>query len=634
MKTDTPSAKCSTSSRERFFESNYTVLRERPPMKWMGRLFAQVTDGQYPRLVDLPTAAGKTDVAVIWALALAWYGLDTGTRHPVPRRLVWVVNRRVLVQQVFNLAEELQEKLSTGRADPGSLADVREGLARLSGDGTDVFRFVQLRGQLVDDREWSVAPSVPRLIIGTVDQIGSRLFFQGYGLGKWSRPMQAAMLGVDAWICVDEAHLVPAFVLTLRQMHRLAADLSHETPQVLCPVFERLPFWMTELSATPALPPPSPDLVFRLLPADEDDPPLKDRVLAARTRRVRVAWVRKSEEAKQVKQEEVLERAVVHLAGKAATVAVFVRAVKDADKIYKGLNKQFKGRVLLITGRVRGYERDRLQSHPVFKRFRPPEDEGHKDGTQETVYLVGTAAAEVGLDADAEAVVCDFGSLTTLIQRLGRLDRRGRLSRRAHNGQGEPPTMRIIAKRAEAKREIEERILKLARELRATENELPVSLLVGTPWNAAIAKQEPQNPKERETDEQPSEGAEPAAVKDKKAKKLDPDELVITATWAALLGRRLKESSKGTITRSPSSWLKCPISRVTLGPVAVPPLTPALVEHWAATSSPRSAFVPVHPFLYGILPDEEGTPLVGVAFRLEMDALFAGPKKRRRRGAG
>src|SRR5205814_1835860 len=125
------------------------------------------------KLVDMPTGAGKTDVAAIWVLALAWYGLDTETRNPVPRRLVWVVNRRVLVQQVFNLASDLQDKLPAGKSDSGSLADVREGLARLSGDGTDVFRVVQLRGQLIDDREWSVAPSVPQLIIGTVDQIGS-----------------------------------------------------------------------------------------------------------------------------------------------------------------------------------------------------------------------------------------------------------------------------------------------------------------------------------------------------------------------------------------------------------------------------------------------------------------------------
>jgi hypothetical protein len=64
--------------RGRFFESNYRALRGQAPMKWMGRLFLRLTDGWYPRLVDLPTGAGKTDVVVIWVLALSWYGLDPG----------------------------------------------------------------------------------------------------------------------------------------------------------------------------------------------------------------------------------------------------------------------------------------------------------------------------------------------------------------------------------------------------------------------------------------------------------------------------------------------------------------------------------------------------------------------------
>jgi hypothetical protein len=49
-------------------------------MKWMGRLFLRLTGGWCPRLVDLPTGAGKTDLAAIWVLALSWYGLDSASR--------------------------------------------------------------------------------------------------------------------------------------------------------------------------------------------------------------------------------------------------------------------------------------------------------------------------------------------------------------------------------------------------------------------------------------------------------------------------------------------------------------------------------------------------------------------------
>lgn len=609
MKTETPPTE---SSREQFFESNYTALREQPPMKWMGRLFIDLADGRYPRLVDLPTGAGKTDVAAIWVLALAWYGLDTDTRSPVPRRLVWVVNRRVLVQQVFKLARQLQDKLPAGRPDSGSLADVREGLARLSGDVTDVFRVVQLRGQLIDDREWSVAPSVPQLIIGTVDQIGSRLLFQGYGLGKWSRPMQAALLGVDAWICVDEAHLVPAFVLTLRQAHHLI----EAAPKILSSVFDRLRTWVTELSATPALPPPSAESVFRLLPADEDDPRLKDRLLAARTRRVNVTWL-----AEEMKAEEAIERHAAELADKVESVAVFVRLPKDANKVAKGLRKQFPERVLAITGRLRGYERDRLENQAVFKRFRLPEEGDQAGGPKETVYLVGTAAAEVGLDADAAAIVCDFASLPTVLQRLGRLDRRGNLSRRFRAGEGEAPVMTIFTKRDDIGPDIKIRVLKLAQELGAEKDGLPASLLVGKHWKDATEKEGGRQPKEAEMEAREGE--------DDKTKGVEPKEIVSAATWKVLLAGR-QDGLHGKPRqirrcRRPSAWLKHPVACVTGGPIAVPPLTKYLIEHWSATTDPRNAFLPVHPFLYGILPDPEGTPLISVAFRLEMDALATAP---------
>jgi hypothetical protein len=616
MNTDLPGEDHLTTSCEQFFELNYALLREQPPMKWMGRLFLRLTDDMCPSLVDLPTGAGKTDVAVIWVLALAWYGLNTATRKPVPRRLVWVVNRRVLVQQVFRLADKLKEKIFISRDDPGSPGDLHEGLARLSGDQADIFRIVQLRGQLIDDREWSVAPCVPQLIIGTVDQIGSRLLFQGYGLGKWSRPMQAALFGVDAWICVDEAHLVPAFVLTLRQFRRLVSVDCQYGPNALSAVFQRLPSWLTELSATPALPPPRADSIFRLIRADDDDPPLKNRLLAAQTRQVRITWL-----TKDVKPEEAMGNAAAGFDGRAETVAVFVREPRVANNIANRLEKQFKKRTLKVTGRLRGYERDRIQHDPVFERFGPP---GEGDGIRErreTVFLVGTSAAEVGLDADAAAIVCDFASLPTLLQRLGRLDRRGCLSRGFRDGQTEAPIMRVFATPEEINDDIQERMLKLAQALRDEESDFSASLLVAVHWRDALVREEKRQVKEVETDE----GTAVAADKGEDAKEADPREIVSAATWAVLLGGLDNPSVNDVCTNPPSTWLESLESCVTGGPVAVPPLTLATIEHWSGTTKSRNAFVPVHPFLYGIQPDVEGMPLVGVAFRLEMDALAAAP---------
>ncbi|HET6217167.1 MAG TPA: type I-U CRISPR-associated helicase/endonuclease Cas3, partial [Acidobacteriaceae bacterium] len=507
----------------------------------MARLFLRLTNDWYPRLVDLPTGTGKTDVVTIWVLALAWCGLDRTTAKPVPRRLVWVVNRRVLVQQVFRLADRLQEKLNNENTDD-FLADVRAGLAHLSGDVGDLFRVVQLRGQLVDDREWSVAPSVPQLIIGTVDQIGSRLLFQGYSLGKWSRPLQAALLTIDAWICVDEAHLVPAFVLTLRQLAGLIPN--HRCSPTLSSVFDGLPFWTTELSATPALPPPKSDSIFGLNADDEKDPRLSDRLLAARTRQVTIRWVNEDQ-----KPQQAIQKAARDLAGKLETVAVFVREAAVANRIFTSLEKQFKGRVLKITGRLRGYERDRLERNEIFQRFR--QESSSNDAAMETVFLVGTAAAEVGLDADSAAVICDFASLPTLLQRLGRLDRRGCVSRAFYSGKGEVPAMTIFAKRVEsgdeegavkremAERDIRRRVLKLAEAAASEENDVSVPLLIGKHWRDALSK-ETNHAATEDGDDDARDHAE-AAEENGKPKGVDERAIVSAATWEVLLGRGLDQ---------------------------------------------------------------------------------------------
>jgi CRISPR-associated endonuclease/helicase Cas3 len=426
---------------EVFFSQNYKVLRPpHTPMKWMGRMFFRLIDGSPPSLVDLPTGAGKTDLIVIWLIALAWYAQNRGSARPVPRRLVWVVNRRVLVQQVDIMAKELTEVL--GR-NAGPIAPLVSSLRSLCRQTTEkVFNVVQLRGQRLDDREWSLDPTMPQLIIGTVDQIGSRLLFQGYGQGKWARPMHAALFGVDSWVCIDEAHLVPAFAVTMRQIRELASGQSSaDLPQTLTSFFDCLPFWTTELSATPGLPSPRRGAIFRLESEDEADEAIIDRLLAKKTRRV--LW-KPQPDPKALARDLAVEALHIAQVTPGSAIAVFCFKAKDAKAVAKSLNAKHKNCVLLVTGRIRGYERDRLAENNLFKRFRQSHTEAQAVVNAQPVFLVGTSAAEVGLDADASAIVCDFANLLILIQRIGRLDRRGQLSKLAVTQNGTPPTMTII----------------------------------------------------------------------------------------------------------------------------------------------------------------------------------------------
>src|SRR5262249_54533899 len=108
-----------------------------------------------------------------------------------PRRLVYVVNRRTVVDQTTTEAEKIRDKAAAA--------------------GVPIPAISTLRGQFADNREWSADPSKPAIIVGTVDMIGSRLLFSGYGIGFKSRPLHAGFLGQDVLLVHDEAHLEPAF---------------------------------------------------------------------------------------------------------------------------------------------------------------------------------------------------------------------------------------------------------------------------------------------------------------------------------------------------------------------------------------------------------------------------------------
>ena len=66
--------------------------------------------------VDIPTGLGKTSVMALWLIAIA-----EGAN--LPRRLVYVVDRRAVVDQATRFAELLRRNLTTDLIDKLRLKD-------------------------------------------------------------------------------------------------------------------------------------------------------------------------------------------------------------------------------------------------------------------------------------------------------------------------------------------------------------------------------------------------------------------------------------------------------------------------------------------------------------------------------
>jgi CRISPR-associated endonuclease/helicase Cas3 len=387
------------------FDAAFHALTNHWPLRWQHRLFNRLRSGEkIPGVCDLPTGLGKTSVIPIWVIAVAQQAQDGSVT--LPRRLVYVVNRRTVVDQATSVVEEIRERLLAPNDSRWSSHE--EVLRSLAGSlqelaaGEGFLAVSTLRGELADNEEWKADPARPAIIVGTIDMVGSKLLFSGYGDGRYWRAQHAGLIGQDSLIVHDEAHLTPAFSEVL---HHLAEEQRQSR--------EPRPLHVMELSATLR---DAGDDVLKLEPEDEKDEVVKDRLDA--TKRLHLHSVEQADVDKLVKLSTAHE-------DEQARVLVYVRSPEEAQQVADQLHKQLRAdgetRIAILTGTIRGYERDQLvRTNPVFRALL-----NHESSIAATVYLVSTSAGEVGIDLDADHVVCDLTTLDSMIQRLGRVNRRG-----------------------------------------------------------------------------------------------------------------------------------------------------------------------------------------------------------------
>jgi CRISPR-associated endonuclease/helicase Cas3 len=380
------------------FDAAFTALTDQSPLPWQGRLYRELVARRLPTALDLPTGLGKTSVIAIWAAARA-------SSAPVPRRLIYVVDRRAVVDQATEVADSIARKLGDGSGASEIIDELRRGLGFEHGMTLPVST---LRGQYTDNRAWLASPASPAIVVGTVDMIGSRLLFQGYGVSPRTRSVHAALLGADAWLVLDEAHLVPPFE------HLARAVAAWPRPEGI-PAFRLL-----TLSATGRT---EGDAPFRLTQEDEGEARTGARLRAPK--RVSITEV-------DTDPTEAMAQKALDLGGTTSRVLVFCDSRRVAQRVADRLGVLARAKfgrdvaapALLVGGR-RVWERTRLADDSVFVRFRPM-GKARGDEALPTIpaFLVATSAGEVGVDLDADHLVMDLVPWERMVQRLGRVNRR------------------------------------------------------------------------------------------------------------------------------------------------------------------------------------------------------------------
>lgn len=393
------------------------------PFPWQADLVRQVlAESIWPDLVDVPTGLGKTaliDIAVFVAAATAH---DRALTRVGRRRMFFVVDRRIVVDEAYERAEKLAHELE--RAKEGSVShQVALGLRSLAPHVEEpltipsplprkpvrraVLRVTRMRGGVTWDAAWLDRPDVPGVVVGTVDQVGSRLLFRGYGVSDRRKPIDAALAGMDSLVLVDEAHLAESMTVTLEAAQRRDhGDVGVPKATVV------------QLTATPGRAGRHP-YVF-----DINAHRSNEKAWARLSARKQLALV--ATDAKRVI--EALATETIRCVGDGLdTVLVVCNTVDRAREVHAALHKAtarkedpLDASVDLLIGRSRPADR-----YLLVRRIKERFDVGRPRDASRAAILVATQTVEVGANLDVDALVTESAPWDSLVQRLGRLNRIG-----------------------------------------------------------------------------------------------------------------------------------------------------------------------------------------------------------------
>ena len=408
------------------FSEFFTGLWNKPPFAWQRKLAKRVLKGEavsqasngdvpvqaWPDAIALPTAAGKTacmDVA-LFALASQAARMESGQQITAPRRIFFVVDRRVIVDEAHERARRLARMLM--HAKNGVLKIVADNLRRIAHGAPKGFEHEQplavhaLRGGMYRSEAWGRNPLQPTIIASTVDQIGSRLLFRAYGRRNGTWPIYAGLVANDSLVLLDEAHSAQPFLQTLLAVRRYQAWAQEPLRRSFHPVV---------MSATP---PPGSEDVFRDTSRERRNPqhPLGRRQLAHKPASLQLVRTDLSG--------ALAASAKALLRDDREAIVVFANRVATAREVYGRLSAGRDVEAILLTGRMRQVDKDAVARR--LRRLGLYSSRTACRQLENPVVVVATQTLEVGADLDFDGLVTECASLDALRQRFGRLNRMGR----------------------------------------------------------------------------------------------------------------------------------------------------------------------------------------------------------------
>lgn len=360
------------------------------PRDWQGDLATTTTCRD--RLIRIPTGLGKTEgVLAAWTFHRL-HRLD----DQWPRRLIWCLPMRVLVEQTEQVARQLADRIPEANRPTVHVA--------MGGE---------------DAGEWFLCPERPAIIIGTQDMLLSRALNRGYASARARWPMEFGLLNHDALWIMDEVQLMDVGLATSAQLQAFREE-DHGKRLRPCHTW-----WM---SATL-----QPDWLRSVDTAPHHTNWIQSPCQVAPAQRTGGLWdIQKSLTTDVIAPQDDEAFATRILAAHADVPAgefgritlVVCNTVDRSCRTFDALHD---------AGRTEGLEL-------VHSRFRPHEREGrpgHNEGWRDRFLsrsacapgvdriIVATQVVEAGVDISAGCLVTELAPWPSLVQRFGRCARYG-----------------------------------------------------------------------------------------------------------------------------------------------------------------------------------------------------------------
>lgn len=358
------------------------------PYPYQGRLAGEDSGRPCASLrIHVPTGAGKTEAVL---LAWLWNRIALG-RRDWPRRLVYCLPMRVLVEQTAERAERILRSLELYVDKPSQ--DL---------GGAKIALQVLMGGEAND--EWDGHPERPAILIGTQDMLLSRALNRGYAMSRYRWPVHFGLLNNEALWVIDEVQLLGAGLATTAQLQafrRQFGTFGGAATFWMSATMEAS--WIETVDVEPAV-----DISGA--PVELTDADFRDSRLLARLDAPKPL----TRAAARIGKIDLLAEEVVGAHWPASRTLAIVNTVRRAVELYEALRKRKPAASLVL----------------AHSRFRPPDRQRKverllADVSAAGTIVVSTQVIEAGVDVSATTLFTELAPWPSLVQRFGRCNRRG-----------------------------------------------------------------------------------------------------------------------------------------------------------------------------------------------------------------